>query len=63
MSRCERYVVIITPKSIRIFSVTGTLKHAIREKIGLKVITYNLIVLSDIEAGKKPRKIMKIASC
>ena len=54
---------IITPKSIRIFSVTGTLKHAIREKIGLKVITYNLIVLSDIEAGKKPRKIMKIASC
>jgi hypothetical protein len=30
--------------------------------IGLKAIVYNLMVISIIKAGKKPREIMKIVS-
>jgi IS4 transposase len=30
---------------------------------GLKVIAYNLMVISNIESGEKPREIMKIVSC
>ena len=31
--------------------------------IGLKIITYNLMVMSNIETGNKPREIKKIVSC
>jgi hypothetical protein len=31
--------------------------------MGLKAIAYNLMVISNIEAGEKPREIMKIVSC
>ena len=31
--------------------------------IGLKAIAYNLMVISNVEAGEKPRKIMKIVAC
>jgi hypothetical protein len=31
--------------------------------IGLEIITYNLMVISDIESGEKPGEIMKIVSC
>ena len=31
--------------------------------IGLKIIAFNLIVVSNIEKGKKSREIMKIVSC
>jgi hypothetical protein len=30
---------------------------------GLEVIAYNLMVISNIESGEKPREIMKIVSC
>ena len=31
--------------------------------IGLKVIAYNLMVISNIKTGNRPREIMKIVSC
>ncbi|GGM76587.1 hypothetical protein GCM10007108_13330 [Thermogymnomonas acidicola] len=31
--------------------------------IGLKAIAYNLVVVSNMKAGEKPREIMKIVSC
>jgi len=31
--------------------------------IGLKIIAYNLMLISNTETGKKPREIMKIVSC
>ena len=31
--------------------------------IGLKIIAYNLMVLSNTEIGEKPREIKKIVSC
>ena len=31
--------------------------------IGLKIISYNLMVMSSAETGEKPREIMRIASC
>ena len=31
--------------------------------VGLKAIAYNLMIISNVEAGEKPREIMKIVSC
>ena len=31
--------------------------------MGLKAIAYNLMVMSNMEAGEKPREIMKIVAC
>ena len=31
--------------------------------IGLKTIAYNLMVISNIKTGNRPREIMKIVSC
>ena len=31
--------------------------------IGLKTIAYNLMIVSNIKTGNKPREIMKIVSC
>ena len=31
--------------------------------IGLRAIAYNLMVISNIETGEKPREIMKIVAC
>ena len=31
--------------------------------IGLKAIAYNLMIVSNVKAGEKPREIMKIVSC
>ena len=31
--------------------------------IGLKAIAYNLMIVSNIKMGNKPREIMKIVSC
>ena len=31
--------------------------------MGLKAIAYNLIIVSNIKMGNKPREIMKIVSC
>ena len=31
--------------------------------MALKAIAYNLMVISNIEAGEKPREIMKIVAC
>ncbi len=38
-------------------------KRSYDTAIGLKAIAYNLMVISNIEAGQKPREIMKIVSC
>ena len=31
--------------------------------IGLKIIAYNLMVMSNTETGDKPREIIRIATC
>ncbi|MCL4421532.1 MAG: hypothetical protein M1477_07580 [Candidatus Thermoplasmatota archaeon] len=31
--------------------------------IGLKIIAYNLMIVSNIKMGNKPREIIKIVSC
>lgn len=31
--------------------------------IGRKAIAYNLVVVSNIEAGERPKEMMKIVSC
>ena len=38
-------------------------KRSYDTAIGLKSIAYNLMIISNIKMGNKPREIMKIVSC
>ena len=38
-------------------------KRSYDTAIGLKAIAYNLMIVSNVKAGEKPREIMKIVSC
>ena len=46
----------------RMFSMLGGIMGS-ENIIGLKVVAYNLIVVSNIEFGDSRREIMKIVSC
>ena len=40
-----------------------TRNRSFHTAIGLKAIAYNLMIVSNIKMGNKPREIMKIVSC
>ena len=53
----------ILEEIIRAENIWYVSKRSYDTAIGLKAIAYNLMIVSNIKMGNKPREIMKIVSC